>query len=147
MARNTQTTSLAEETLRPVSPPPWCKSSMCSLPTPASPTSALNIIYSFCRKRHLQLWASKLFVQFQYLRPGARTLPRASDQLLEKLDFGFLDFCSLLWPWPWPFIFDISCEFQYKCRIMTFDPQTQCLNDQEQHAWFPLSICRVVSRK
>ena len=107
-------------------------------------------LYSFCTKKQLQLCASTLFVRFQYLRPGARTLPRASDhpqELLEKLEFRFLDFCSFPWPWPWPFIFGISCEFQYKFRIMTFDPQTQCLNDQEQHAWFPLSICRLVSRK
>ena len=53
-------------------------------------------LYSFCTQRHLQLCASTLFVHFQYLPPGARTLPRASDQLLEKLEFGFLDFCSLL---------------------------------------------------
>ena len=55
-------------------------------------------LYSFCTKRHLQLCASTLFVHFQYLRPGARTLPRASDhpqELLEKLEFRFLDFCSL----------------------------------------------------
>ena len=55
-------------------------------------------LYSFCTKKQLQLCASTLFVRFQYLRPGARTLPRASDhpqELLEKLEFRFLDFCCL----------------------------------------------------
>ena len=96
--KNTQTTSLAGETLRPVSPPPWCKSSMCSLPTPASPTSAL--IFFLHKKTFATLRVHAVCSLSIFLRPGARTLPRASDQLLEKLEFGFLDFCSLLWPWP-----------------------------------------------
>ena len=104
MARNTQTTSLAEETLRPVSPPPCCKSSVCTLPTPASPTSALIFflhkktfatlrVHAVCSLSIFATWCSYTAAR---QRPSSWAFGEARIQV---------DFCSLPWSWPWPWSF------------------------------------------
>ena len=92
-------------------------------------------LYSFCTKRHLQLCAVcslSIFATWcSYTaarqRPSSGAFGEARIQVLRLLFLALTLAMALV----------ISNIFQYKCRMMTFDPQTQCLNDQEQHAWFP----------
>ena len=144
MARNTQTTSLAGETLRPVSPPPWCKSSMCSLPTPASPTSALIFFLhkkTFATLRVHALCSISIFATWcSYTAARQRPSPGAfGEARIQVFRLLFLALTLTL---------IISCIFQYICvGSWPLTPRHSAWMIRNSMLGSPLSICRVVSRK